>query len=162
MRYIINILVLVILFFGLSSYSSKKIKFSRSGASAYVDRDTTRMVLKKADFKLDIVRKLAVSFYDKKFEPIIMFSDDKIDFYYVGSDGHFVKKRLSDYAAVEELQDFLGKIDYIKYTMAVGVNEINEETIQTTLFYVEKDQIKSIFVFFVLNPNQNIKEIILK
>ena len=150
------------MFFGFIFGSSEKIKSSRSGASAIENRDTIRFRLKPIDLKPEIVDKLALSFSVNEFKSIIMFCDEYVTFYYVGSDGNHVKKELTDYGAIEELQDFLKRIDYVKFAIICGTDELNEEVINTTIFYIEKDQVKSIDIFFVLDKNQSINRIIVK
>lgn len=127
------------------------------------DKDTTNSSFKHVDLRHDFVRVLMTSFSNKNFDSLIIFLDSRVEFYYVYKDEQYVSKIMTDYAALQELSDFLKTIRYGKFKIVAGLNGDNQDVIQAHLFFADSAYSElttpDMIVSFVLNEKQSITDI---
>jgi hypothetical protein len=123
-------------------------------------KDTTKQSI-KLDSKTEIINNLFKCFANTKFDSLIIFCEEDIDFYVEKSDGKIYHMRETDCAFLCDLNVIFKNTEYNKFHILSGKDINGQEVLLVTLFASESDQKAYLNIYFYLSTKQSITKVII-
>lgn len=122
-------------------------------------KDTTKLKTElKVDVKKEIINKIFYCFTDKEFFGAVIFCSSQMDFI-IKRDSDFIVDSGTEYKALSNLTNFFKPIEYTRFKILSGKNNLEEDVIFVQVYLLEHTDEYKIDVFFVLNCRNEIKTI---
>ena len=120
-------------------------------------KDTTKQSI-KIDSKTEIINNIFKCFANTKFDSLIIFCEEDIDFYIEKSDDKIYHMRETDCSFLCDLNIIFKNIDYNKFHILSG-RTLNEDVILVKIYTSDADMKPTFNVYFFLSSKNSIKSV---
>jgi|ERR1035437_3577727 hypothetical protein len=129
-------------------------------------KDTTKFAISKADLKPQIIKAVSKCFLKSNFDSLRMYCDLNVKLVVQESKNGKEKKTvtsetLTDYGAIERLNDSFKKFKFSRFQIYDGKNQLNDYVIMVEIFLYIDNNSFSLDIYFVLNSDDAIKMILI-
>lgn len=122
--------------------------------------DTTKIKIEHFDIKPTIINTVFNSLIENNFNKLLPFCNSYVEVIFLQKNGP-LKETGTDCKAIQTLNHFILKIDYVKFKTMSGKNINGEDIIINELFMFEDDENYVVNIAFILDRNSSITKIII-
>jgi hypothetical protein len=143
-----------ILFFLLALTGGEKV-------CANILKDTVTPKITRVNLKAEIIQNLFGCFVDGKFFSLVIFCNEYVDYGYQEKDSTMVKSVVTDYKAMDNLENTLRGVNYPRFKIMSGENVYLETVLVVRIYFSALTDDSYADIYFILDHNSAIKSIYL-